>query len=307
MSNNGTIFINSHMNTHMHLLNFPDANQFLNRAQHYLEAREAVNSLMLGTCLRLAYHPERITETPYFATVEKGVLVHLAAMLTPPFNLVLASHQYEGDSSLQLVIDDLLAQNWSVPGITAPKSLARSFAQIWSAKNGCRYDLEMAQRIYECRGVIPPLNVPGSLRPATIDDIELVTNWFYAFWEETFPTQRFNTEEVLELARNRINDGDIYLWHHDLPVSMAAKTRPTINGISINFVYTPHPFRNNGYATACVAKLTQTLFSSGYKFCALYTDLANPTSNSIYKKIGYNPIQDVTSYLFDYDTKKLTD
>jgi len=291
----------------MHLINFPDASQFLDRAQHYLEAREANNSLMLGTCLRLASHPERITKAPYLATVEKGVLVHLAAMLTPPFNLVLASHQHELDSALQLVTDDLLAHNWSVPGITAPKSLARSFAELWVSKTGCRYDLEMAQRIYECRGVIPPLNVPGNLRLATMDDIEVITNWFFAFWEETFSTQRFKPEEVLEMVRTRINDGDIYLWHHDLPVSMAAKTRPTINGISINFVYTPHPFRHNGYATACVAKLTQTLFSSGNKFCALYTDLANPTSNSIYKKIGYNPIQDVNSYLFDYDDNQLTD
>jgi predicted GNAT family acetyltransferase len=85
---------------------------------------------------------------------------------------------------------------------------------------------------------------------------------------------------------------------------MAAKTRPTINGISISFVYTPPQFRDNGYATACVAKLTQTLLSSGYKFCALYTDLTNPTSNSIYKKIGYNPIQDVNSYLFSINSIK---
>lgn len=295
------------MNARLHLNTFPDANQFIYRAQHYLEAREAINALMLGTCLRLARHPERITETPYLAAVEKGVLVHLAAMLTPPFNLVLASNQHEVDPALELVADDLLAQNWSVPGITAPKSLARSFAQLWSTRTGCRYDLEMAQRIYECRAVIPPINVPGNLRPATMDEIELVTNWFFAFWEETVPSQSFKPEEVLELARTRINDGDIYLWHHDLPVSMAAKTRPTMNGISINFVYTPQPFRHNGYATACVAKLTQTLFSSGYKFCALYTDLANPTSNNIYKKIGYNPIQDVNSYLFDYDVKKSTE
>jgi predicted GNAT family acetyltransferase len=200
-----------------------------------------------------------------------------------------------------MIVDDLIYHQWQVPGIAAPKSLARLFAELWSAKTGSRYDLEMSQRIYECRAVIPPSSVPGNLRLATTDDLEIVTNWIYAFWEEAFPAQRHEPKEVIDLAQTRINHGEIYLWDHDLPVSMAAKTRPTLNGISINFVYTPPQFRDNGYATACVAKLSQTLLSSGYKFCALYTDLANPTSNSIYKKIGYNPIQDVNSYLFSTD------
>jgi predicted GNAT family acetyltransferase len=282
----------------MQLVTYPDAAQFLSRTQTYLEAHEAINSLILGVCLRLARYPERSSDTPYLAAVEKGVLIYLASMMTPPYNLVLASSQHDIEPALEMIADDLMAGKWQVPGITAPKSLARSFSEIWSAKTGDRYDLEMAQRIYECRAVIPPFGVPGNLRLANNDDVEVVTDWLYAFWEETFPIQRHGPEEVLDLAKTRINDGDIYLWDDDLPVSMAAKTRPTVNGISIGFVYTPPQFRNNGYATACVAKLTQTLLSSGYKFCALYTDLANPTSNSIYKKIGYNPIQDVNSYLF---------
>jgi predicted GNAT family acetyltransferase len=253
---------------------------------------------MLGVCLRLVRYPEISTESPYLAAIKIGVLPYLAAMLTPPYNLVLASSQHSIESALELVVDDLITKQWQVPGVTAPKTLARSFAELWSDKTGSRYDLEMAQRIYECRAVIPPSSMPGNLRRATNDDIQIVTDWIFAFWEETFPTQRHTPEEVIDLARTRIKDGDIYLWDHDLPVSMAAKTRPTLNGISINFVYTPPQFRNNGYATACVAKLTQSLLSSGYNFCALYTDLANPTSNSIYKKIGYNPIQDVNSYLF---------
>lgn len=298
--NNGTISCTSSMDNAYHLVTYPDAAGFLARSQIYLEAREAVNSLMLGTCLRLKQYPERITNSPYLATIEKGVLVYLAAMLTPPFHLVLASHHHDILPGLELIVHDLLVRDWSVPGVTAPKSLAQSFAEQWVKKAGCAYALEMSQRIYECRAVIPPASIPGSLRLASMDDLELVASWFLAFWEETFPHRRHNAEDALELAHSRLSDGDVYLWDHDLPVSMAAKTRPTLNGISVNFVYTPHQFRHNGYATACVARLTQLLLSSEYKFCTLYTDLANPTSNSIYKRIGYNPIQDVISFLFEY-------
>jgi uncharacterized protein len=57
--------------------------------------------------------------------------------------------------------------------------------------------------------------------------------------------------------------------------------------------------RNRGYAASCVATLTKLMLDSGKKFCCLYTDLANPTSNSIYQKIGYQPICDVQDWVFE--------
>jgi predicted GNAT family acetyltransferase len=288
------------MNTSRPLETFQNAQKFLARAQTTLVAKEAINSLLLGTCLQLIQHPERITAAPYFATVGKGVLVDLAAMITPPYNLVLASDVFNVEPSLEILADDLIENEWQVRGVTATKSLARSFAELWSGKTSGGYALEMAIRVYECRAVIPSASIPGELYQATLDELEMVTQWTFAFMEETFPHQLLEPQIIQALVRNRVKDGEIFLWNHDLPVCMAAKTRPTMNGISINYVFTPNQYRHNGYATACVAKITQTLLSSGYKFCSLNTDLANPTSNSIYKKIGYNPIQDMNSYLFDY-------
>ena len=82
------------------------------------------------------------------------------------------------------------------------------------------------------------------------------------------------------------------------PVSMARKAGKTPNGSLINFVYTPPHFRRNGYATECVAKLSKLLLEEGNKFCFLFTDLANPISNSIYYKIGYRPVIDLDQYNF---------
>ena len=64
-----------------------------------------------------------------------------------------------------------------------------------------------------------------------------------------------------------------------------------LNGIAIGGVYTPPESRGHGYASACVAALSQRQLDAGRAFCALYTDLANPTSNSIYQKIGYRPVR----------------
>jgi len=56
--------------------------------------------------------------------------------------------------------------------------------------------------------------------------------------------------------------------------------------------------RGRGYATSCVAALTTRLLDSGKTFCCLYTDLSNPTSNSIYQRIGYRPVCDTQLWKF---------
>ena len=70
-------------------------------------------------------------------------------------------------------------------------------------------------------------------------------------------------------------------------VSVSGWGGPTPNGIRIGPVYTPPALRGRGYATALVAELSQALLDEGRSFCFLFTDLANPTSNAIYERIGY--------------------
>lgn len=77
---------------------------------------------------------------------------------------------------------------------------------------------------------------------------------------------------------------------------MAASVRPTRRAIAIGGVYTPPQWRGRGYATSCVAALSELLLGRGFEFCVLYTDLANPTSNGIYARIGYRPVRDFLMY-----------
>ena len=99
-----------------------------------------------------------------------------------------------------------------------------------------------------------------------------------------------------------ITGGQVFVWeHHGEPVSMAIKTRPIAHSITVSGVYTPPEYRRQGYATALVARLSQHLLDSGYKFINLFTDLGNPTSNSIYRKIGYHPVCDFRMVSFSQD------
>ena len=105
-------------------------------------------------------------------------------------------------------------------------------------------------------------------------------------------------EEVVDARLDGSSGGLVLWWHDGVPVSMAGFGGPTPNGNRVGPVYTPPELRGRGYATACVAELTARLLNEK-RFVFLYTDLANPTSNSIYQKIGYRPVCDVDQYRFE--------
>jgi predicted GNAT family acetyltransferase len=96
----------------------------------------------------------------------------------------------------------------------------------------------------------------------------------------------------------------ILLWEEDgEPVSLAGWGGPTPNGVRVGPVYTPPELRGRGYATALTAELSQRLldgrlFEGGRRFCFLYTDLANPTSNAIYERIGYRRVAESAEIVF---------
>ena len=62
-------------------------------------------------------------------------------------------------------------------------------------------------------------------------------------------------------AERRIAAGEIHLWCNPEPRTMAGSARPTKRAIAVNGVYTPPEWWSRGYATACVAALSDTLIA----------------------------------------------
>jgi uncharacterized protein len=118
------------------------------------------------------------------------------------------------------------------------------------------------------------------------------------FFRESMQDAPIGDEQVRENAARGVEAGDLFVWENDNLVTMAMRNRPTPNGIAISYVYTPPDQRRKGYASACVAALSQLLLDSGWKMCSLFTDLQNPSSNRIYMNIGYKPVGDYSKYRF---------
>jgi predicted GNAT family acetyltransferase len=281
----------------MIITTYPNANKFLAKTQAALEKNEAVNNLILGLSLRLSHFLPAAQHSPYFATITENDELLLAAMMSLPRALVLYTELSDWREALGLLLQKLAAQGWPVPGVTGPTLLSEAFAAAWARLTQTNYRVRMRNRLYELRQVNPTPSISGRLRLATAADLDLITEWTFAFQNEAL--SRGDLAESREVARYKINDQDLYIWEDGQPVCMAGQSRPTTHGICISLVYTPPEWRGRGYATACVAGLSQLLLDSGRKFCVLFTDLANPTSNHIYQTIGYNPVCDFTEYVFE--------
>lgn len=171
--------------------------------------------------------------------------------------------------------------------IVAPKSLAHAFAKVWCPSES--YKVEMEQGVFRLERVQPPARpAPGQLRQAQLSDLEQLMSWQEAFVRESLPHEFQAGDDFRAAAQAQIEAGRSFVWQHgNTLVSMAAKIRQTPHGTAISQVYTPPEQRGRGYASACVAALSQVILDEGKDFCCLFTDLSNPTSNHIYQQIGY--------------------
>lgn len=279
----------------MEIRRYDNANDFYKRAERFLTGHEAEHNLLLGICAGVIAHPERQEHPPYLATVEAGGEIVAATVMTPPRGPVLS--RVEAPEALPLLVDDLRRDYPALPSVLGPAGVSSAFADLWRRATGRPYRQGRAERIYQLNAVMPVVGVRGALRRATEADRALAVAWAIAFAAEALGDDDPRTAERMVDARlGGGADSGLYVWDDGQPVSLAGYTGPTPHGIRVGPVYTPPAHRGKGYASACVAALSQLLLDGDRTYCFLFTDLNNPTSNHIYQAIGYQPMCDVDEY-----------
>jgi predicted GNAT family acetyltransferase len=264
------------------LLLDPDA--FLAEAGALLLEDEARNNLVLGIAGTLAVSPDRYAEKRFWVVTDGGETV-AAALRTPPFNLVLAWPRDEAAlEALAAGIEEEL------PGVVAAHPEVDAFTRLWSRTHEIEPRVLREQGVYALERVQPVSEARGASRVATHEDAPMLLDWMLAFGLEVLEEDDPGRTEAQAAVEHRLgaSDGGFLFWEDGgEAVSVSGWGGPTPNGIRIGPVYTPPELRGRGYATALVAELSQTLLAGGRSFCFLFTDLANPTSNAIYERIGY--------------------
>jgi predicted GNAT family acetyltransferase len=277
----------------MKLQRFQDAKQFYQRSQDYLLQYEAHNSLLFSITSLLLHHPDRYPFSPYLATVEADDQVVAVAIRTPPRKLVLS--KMVDLQAAELIAQDVLQHQKFLPGVLSLVAEAQAFVSAWAALTQQPHKVALDLRVHQLQTVQPVAKAAGYLRQATASDRDLLVQWNHDFMMEAFGTLGEDPEKATE---RQIQQGLVYLWQDHVPVSMVCGRPTSPNGATLGPVYTPPEHRKKGYATACVAVLSQQLLDQGCHACFLFTDLANPTSNHIYQMIGYQPVADWRDYSF---------
>jgi GNAT superfamily N-acetyltransferase len=146
-----------------------------------------------------------------------------------------------------------------------------------------------AIRLHRLDILTAPADVPGRSRRAGISDRELLRHWYQAFHQEADP-RGGDIDDAVDAA---LNTHGCWLWVDSTGVvaSMATR-RPIIAGCArVGPVYTPSRWRGKGYGSAVTAVATRDVLDDG-GLPVLFTDLANQTSNDIYQRLGYYPVED---------------
>lgn len=283
----------------MQVISDPSAAVFHSEASPLLYREEARNNLILGISEGLMARPEQAgTESPAFYRVVANGQTVVAAMKTPQMNLVVSGGD---ESELALLAEHVHRAERTLPGVAGPAGAAAIFAREWSDRAGVEHHLQMGLKILALESVTPPqAAIDGTYEVARAEDIDLATEWFVAFAKESLPAnEQKDFQSLRPTVESIVGRGFASFWRvGGEPVSMAVLSRPTKNGITISTVYTPPASRGHGYASANVAAISQQSLDKGKRFCVLYTDPANPTSNKIYRAIGYRDISDAKLFRF---------
>ena len=257
---------------------------FLADSEPFLEKRELENNLILGLCNGFA-DKTQVQENCVFINALDGKVVKASSIKTAAKAII------AGETKENIYIKELaahyLSNNIDLKGVFGEAPYVNEFSLAY----GKQPFIDMALIVHRLTAVNKLPLASGKFEMADDNDVDLLATWAMVFEEEKDPAVRKSKEQVLKITHSKIAAGDVFKWTDDgNTVCMAGINRRTKNAGIVGLVYTPVEYRRNGYATSHVQKLSEYILQQGFKYCGLFTDKANSTSNHIYKKIGYEPI-----------------
>jgi len=198
------------------------------------------------------------------------------------------------DEAVIAAVDAIAEAGVTLPGVNGDAATAARFAGQWAERTRSPVAPVHGQRIYEVDAVVDPRPTTGGPRAAVVGEEDLIVEWVRAFHVDVGEPER----DASAVARRRLAAGHLWIWEDTDPVALAGVFGAVAGVARVGPVYTPPDRRGRGYASALVTEVSQAVRARGDR-CILYTDLDNPTSNSIYRALGYRAVAEALKYRFD--------
>ena len=274
-----------------------DVDGFLAEAGEFLRADRVRNTVILTVAenLRVKGQPPAAgppsQDEPLFGWWRPGAegnQVRGAFLHTPGFPVFLTFMSQRAAAELA---GDLAATGRLIQGVNAESDAAEAFAEALAYHTGAAATIHRRMRLFVLGELTQPQPSPaGASRPAAERDRNLLTEWLRAFTREVGDP---DTQDHQAAADERLSYGGIVVWEADgAPASIAGRTRIVAGMTRVGPVYTPPELRGRGYAGGATVAVSQAVLDAGATEVVLYTDRDNPTSNALYQRLGYRPVED---------------
>jgi len=253
---------------------------------------QASASFFTGWAHAMKRIPPAAGERVYLATCNRGTICG-AAIQRDDGPVIIG----ESDAAAAIAFADDLARDWAgLQGVVGGLPATEAFAHRWRRLTGRTHRLRVRLRQHALDTVNEVPTAPGTPRTATEADAEWLIEGQCAFMAEVGlpdPPGR-----VRELLPKRVLRGEYRIWDHGKRVAFAGFNDAAPDFARIAPVYTLPECRGRGYATSLVAQMSRELLARGKRRLFLTTDIANPTSNAVYARIGFRAEND--DWHFDF-------
>ncbi len=270
-----------------------DAAEFATAAEGFLDAAPASRALLRGIVDSARRDPGAWGAPPGLWWVEDGGEVIGCAAWTPPFPLLVTSFPAAAAADLLASAEQRAGElGRELRHVFGPRPDAAAVADAWAARSGRPWSVQMAELLHEADALVEPPAPAGAPRQATLDDVEQWLAWLLDFEAESGAVGA--AAEMRPMVERALSEGRCWFWDDPAgtPVSMVGHAPPLPDLARIGPAYTPPEHRGRGYARRLTWQVSRVLLDAGLQRCVLYTDAANPVSNSIYRQIGYRPIEE---------------
>ncbi len=270
----------------MRVIRHTDPDAFLAAAAPISARGEASASFFLGWAHSLKRTSPEADEHVYLATCA-GDGVCGVAMQRDESPAIIG----QSDPAAAIAFAEDLARDWPLlQGVVGAIDPSEAFAWRWHELTGRGHVLRVRLRQHVLHDVAVVSEAAGAPRLATPADLSWLIAMHNAFIVEVGIPD--SPERIARTMGKRVERGDFWIWDDDAAVAYVGFNDAAPEFARIAPVYTLPDRRGRGYATALVAALARELLRRGKAKLFLTTDLANPTSNAIYARIGFRPEND---------------
>ncbi len=281
----------------MQALLFDEPGRFLAALRPLID-RETARCTILNTVLHNHIAAPFSADPPILVAVaDRMGAIMAAALQTPPYplSLVIDPVVTSQIDVATVLAESVLAADPIVEAVCGPIDDVELFSGIWSGTARARRGSTKKLLLHQLGIFHAPVGVPGAAREASAGnaaDAELIAGWWFEFALEAHTSPSPSAPDLDVLARREARQARTVLWCVEgRPVAVAGAGAVVDGVVRIGPVYTPPPQRGHRYGSAVTAAAVESAYGRGARAVDLFTDADYPTSNNIYRRLGFERVE----------------